>query len=209
MKVDNEEHLAGGWVMGEIAPDFTLLDAWELPVTGTESDFAEFVQMMWSLDPKRTDSASVRSLFRARAVLGRLLRLDSAEDLPIPAAAETTLASRLPDGLRSTVRPDESGSLAAEGFTPLFRTEREAATEISNRTVHGVLQLAWVKEMPGEYRGRLGVYVKPRGLVGRTYLQLIGPFRHLIVYPALLRQIERMWAGRTRGGAGAGIPHDS
>ena len=36
------------------------------------------------------------------------------------------------------------------------------------------------------------VLVKPNGLLGAAYMAAIRPFRHLIVYPALLRQIERL-----------------
>jgi hypothetical protein len=46
------------------------------------------------------------------------------------------------------------------------------------------------------YHGQMGVYVKPRGRFGTAYMALIGPFRHLIVYPALMRQIKRAWDAR-------------
>jgi uncharacterized protein DUF2867 len=35
--------------------------------------------------------------------------------------------------------------------------------------------------------------VKPNGLLGTGYLAAIRPFRHLIVYPQMLRDIERRW----------------
>jgi len=44
--------------------------------------------------------------------------------------------------------------------------------------------------------GQMAVYVKPRGLFGKGYMALIKPFRYLIVYPALMRQTERMWNTR-------------
>ena len=42
----------------------------------------------------------------------------------------------------------------------------------------------------------MAVYVKPRGRLGRAYMALIKPFRHAIVYPALMRQIDRAWSAR-------------
>ena len=33
--------------------------------------------------------------------------------------------------------------------------------------------------------------VKPNGLLGTAYMAAIKPFRHLIVYPAMMRQIGR------------------
>jgi hypothetical protein len=43
----------------------------------------------------------------------------------------------------------------------------------------------------------MAVYVKPRGRLGKQYMAFIAPFRHWVVYPALLRQIERAWQART------------
>jgi hypothetical protein len=42
----------------------------------------------------------------------------------------------------------------------------------------------------------MAVYVKPRGPLGKGYMALIKPFRHWIVYPALMRQFERVWNTR-------------
>ena len=46
----------------------------------------------------------------------------------------------------------------------------------------------------------MAVYVKPRGAFGKAYMAFIKPFRLLIVYPALTRQVERQWKDR-QGGA--------
>jgi hypothetical protein len=48
----------------------------------------------------------------------------------------------------------------------------------------------------GRFQGQMGVYVKPRGRLGAAYMELIAPFRHRVVYPALMRQIERAWIAR-------------
>jgi len=39
----------------------------------------------------------------------------------------------------------------------------------------------------------MAVLVKPNGLVGAAYMTAMAPFRHLIVYPRMLRDIERRW----------------
>jgi hypothetical protein len=41
-------------------------------------------------------------------------------------------------------------------------------------------------------RGR----VRPRGRLGKRYMAFIAPFRHGVVYRALLRQIEQAWQAR-------------
>ena len=81
-------------------------------------------------------------------------------------------------------------------FVPLYRTGVEFAAEVSNQTVHGVLHLAWVGQGGGRYQGQMAVYVKPRGPLGKAYMQLIKPFRYWVVYPALMRQVERTWNTR-------------
>jgi hypothetical protein len=37
----------------------------------------------------------------------------------------------------------------------------------------------------------MAVLVKPNGLLGNGYMAAIRPFRHLLVYPAMMRGIER------------------
>jgi hypothetical protein len=42
----------------------------------------------------------------------------------------------------------------------------------------------------------MAVLVKPNGRFGSVYMTAIRPFRHLIVYPPMLRQIGREWQAR-------------
>ena len=50
-----------------------------------------------------------------------------------------------------------------------------------------------MSDATGGYRGQMAVYVKPNGLLGTAYMAAIKPFRYVIVYPALMRQIGREW----------------
>ena len=75
-------------------------------------------------------------------------------------------------------------------------TDDEWAAEIVNRTVHGVLHLAWVPDPAGGHRGQMAVYAKPDGRLGAAYMAAITPFRHLLVYPSMLRSIGRSWRER-------------
>jgi hypothetical protein len=47
---------------------------------------------------------------------------------------------------------------------------------------------------------QMAVLVKPNGLFGTAYMAAIRPFRHLIVYPPAMRQIEREWRARRAKG---------
>jgi hypothetical protein len=45
---------------------------------------------------------------------------------------------------------------------------------------------------PGD-RGVMAIYVKPNGRFGTAYMAAIMPFRHLVVYPPMLRDLARQW----------------
>jgi hypothetical protein len=95
------------------------------------------------------------------------------------------------------LRDSPSGpSFDALPFTSLYLLDDEWAAEIANRTMHGVMHMGWVPDGTGGYRGEMAVLVKPNGMLGTGYMAAIGPFRHLIVYPAMMRQIEREWRAR-------------
>jgi uncharacterized protein DUF2867 len=195
MRVPNRQHESQSWRIRDIAPDFRLLDVWALPAHGGAGDFATLLDVMASLDPASGRSVATRVLFRIRWRLGSWFGWDDgAGELPIPGDKEASLIDRLPDDLRNTAADVDFGALP---FVPLYRTDVEFAAEVSNQTVHGVLHLAWVDQGGGRYQGQMAVYVKPRGPLGKGYMALIAPFRHWIVYPALLRQIERAWNTRT------------
>ena len=103
--------------------------------------------------------------------------------------------ARIPDDLRETAAPEFSSGLP---FSPLYLTDDEFAGEIANKTMHGIVHLGWVPDDDGDgYRGQMAVLVKPDGLLGNAYMAAIRPFRHLIVYPAMIRQLDREARGRS------------
>jgi hypothetical protein len=205
MRLPNAAHESRPWRIREIAPDFTVEDVWALPTYGGAEDFEALVELAASADPSTAESLPTRVLWQVRDRLGSWFDLgrisapvdsgrDDAGGLPIQGDRETSLADRLPDDLRDTVA--DLHGFDSLPFTPLYRTDTEFAAELSNRTVHGVMHLAWVDQGGGRYQGQMAVYVKPRGAFGKGYMALIKPFRYWIVYPALMRQMERTWNAR-------------
>jgi hypothetical protein len=69
-----------------------------------------------------------------------------------------------------------------------------------------VMHLGWVPDGTGGYRGQMAVLVKPNGLLGAAYMAAIRPFRHLIVYPAMMRQIGRKWRGAAGNARQVAVP---
>lgn len=77
------------------------------------------------------------------------------------------------------------------GFVPVYEHDDEALFALSNATIHALLHVACVDRQP-----TLAVYARHRGALSTLYMALIGPFRHLIVYPALMKKIAREWPAR-------------
>jgi hypothetical protein len=193
MKLPSTAHTSRPWRIHELTRDFRLEDVWALPTPGGPDDFSRLVQLVASLDPSRTSSRAVRSLFAIRWTIGKLLGWDG---------PGTGLGSRVPalrDRLPRDLRDAPSGpDFDALPFTPLYLLADEFAAEIANRTVHGVVHLGWVLDRTCGYRGQMAVLVKPNGLFGAAYLAAIKPFRHLMVYPPAIREIGRAWRGGLR-----------
>ena len=193
MRLPATAHTSRPWRIHEIAPDFELEDVWALPTPGGAEDFPRLVELATSLDGSRSSSRAVRALFAIRWKLGELLGWDD----PSAGAGSRvpTLRDRVPDYLRGgSSLPD----FEALPFTPLYLLGDEFAAEVANATMHGVLHLGWVRDRDadgygGGYRGQMAILVKRNGRLGAAYMAAIRPFRHLIVYPSMMRELAGDW----------------
>lgn len=203
MRLPIEEHRKHVWLVSRLAPDFELLDVWRYPIELDQSiSLDRFVDFMES---SQRDLASSRgaagALFRLRAVLGKIFGWDGDEKkpgsaLPIPGCTETSLRDRMSEADREgEVEAARVGAMdrASSAFKPVYRLENETLREISNTTVHAFMHLGRVPISATHWSPQLGVYVKPRGRLGRFYMSLIGPFRHYVVYPAMMRSAKQGW----------------
>jgi len=192
MRPPNSAHTSRPWRIYELTNDFRLEDVWALPTPGGPDDFPRLLQLMASFDPSKSSPCAVRALFAIRWKVGELLGWDDPE--AGSDAGTPTLRNRLPVDLRDAPSGPDSDALP---FTPLYATDDEWAAEIVNRTVHGVVHIGWVSDQGGGFRGQMAVLVKRNGLLGTGYMAAIAPFRHLLVYPLMMRDIERDWRART------------
>jgi hypothetical protein len=187
MRLPNTAHTSRPWRIHEFTRDFRLEDVWALPTPGGPDDFPRLVRQMAAGEP-RGPSVLAQSLWAIRWRLGKGLGWDSrntgrAPDLP-------TLHDRLPVDLRDGPAGPEFDALP---FRSLYVSANEWAAEIVNNTVHGVMHVSWVPDCAGSYRGQMAVLVKPNGLLGSLYMNMIKPFRYMIIYPALMREIAQDW----------------
>lgn len=179
------------WRIHELVSDFRLLDVWALPTPGGPDDFPRLVEIFASAATDESPSRASRALWAIRWKLGEIFGWDEVDEKDLP--GWQMLRDRLPEDLRDGPAGPEFESLP---FRSVYLLKDEWAAELANKTVHGVLHLSWVPEGQDRYRGQMAVYVKPNGLLGRAYLAAIQPFRHLVVYPPMLRELERRWDRR-------------
>jgi hypothetical protein len=191
VRLPNTAHTSRPWRIHSLTRDFRVEDVWALPGTGAPDDLPRLVQRFATGDPSHNSSGAVRALWSIRWKVGELLGWDR------PAAGlgsrVPTLRERLPADLRDVPRGPDFDALP---FTSVYLLDDEWAAEIANRTMHGVMHIGLVQDETGGYHAQMAVLVKPNGLFGTAYMAAIRPFRRLIVYPAMIRQIERKWRAR-------------
>ncbi len=189
MRLPNTAHTSRPWRIHEVVGDFRLEDVWALPTPGGPDDFPLLVDAFAAGDPAQGPSRVSHVLWAIRWKVGGLLGWDD-PDTGLGSRVPT-LRDRLPDDLRDAPAGPEFDDLP---FSPLYLTDDEFAAEIANKTVHGVMHVGWVADASGDgYHAEMAVYVKPNGLLGNAYMAAIKPFRHLLIYPQMMRQIDHLW----------------
>lgn len=196
MRIPNDAHTRHPWRIHEVAADFDVLDVWAFRAPGAgPDDLAVMVAAIREAEQRDGDPLLVRFLYGVRLLLGLVLGWDDPDQGAAEGGRVTSVADRLPDDLR---QPATGLPVPGLPFTHVYELHDEHAMEIANRTVHAIAHLGWVRSGEHEWELRMAVLVKPNGLLGRTYMAAIAPFRHLIVYPALTRKWERAWLERAR-----------
>lgn len=201
-RVDPAIHRSRPWRVHELAADFTVLDTWLIPVRADPAcgvGLADFLRFVISSHPAGTVPAAF--LFWVRGWLGRLFGWDRDDvPLPIPGCRETTVADRLTAADRACNRAADLPPPAIEIAEPrvIYLFDDEALMEVSNQTIHALLHFGWVDGPGGTKQPELAIYIKTRGAMSRLYMRLIGPFRHVVVYPAWFGKMAREWPAYVR-----------
>jgi len=188
-RVPESEFRGRPWRIHEFIDGFRVEDVWAVDTRGHAADFPRVVDLIASFDTEESASPIIRFLFAARWKIGGWLGWD--DPSTGLGARVPGLRDRLPASLRDTVDP---GRFAALPFTPLYELPDEFAAEIANETMHGVMHIGAVPAGSDEMTVRMTVLVKTNGLFGRAYMAFIKPFRYLLVYPAMFRELEGRWA---------------
>ena len=172
--------------------DAPLHDVWVIHLNGGEPGrtLHSLQPLLRSQNIERVHPV-VRGLFALRFALGKLFGWD--DDSPEVAPASTSYLHRLPtaDRARSLTKP----GTVSNGFQVIYEFENEALSEIINGTVHA-FSLLTMEPTPNGYQVYWAIYVNNINWLTPFYMALIDPFRRILVYPIIIRQMERAWADR-------------
>ena len=196
MKASAESFAVRDLLVHELLTDVPLHDVWTVDLPGgapgaTLRDVPGFVP---DLDASDVGWAAAQ-LFRLRAWLGRTLGWDLRGSEPDAHSYIHRL--READRARSLSPP---GSAGPGPFRVVFELPGEALLEVRNATVHAFLSTSLEPTAEGN-RVWLAIYVQPVSGWTRWYMALIDPFRRLVVYPALLRRMQREWNAARQAGS--------
>ena len=191
MRADPDEFRTRPLRVHAVLHDVPLEDVWAIRLPGGGP--GRTIQDVRTVFAEAVGAAPpiVKALFAVRGRIGALLGWDR----PRAAGNAASYADRLSPA-------DRARSVAAPGtpdgpFTLLYRFENEQLSDLRNATVHAFVSLSMEPTADG-YLAYLAIYVQPVHRFSRLYMRAIAPFRHLVVYPALIRKMQRAWAARYR-----------
>jgi hypothetical protein len=203
--IPTKTHRSQSWKVHEIAKDFVLLDVWEFPILADKTrnqDFSSFLKIMRQ-PPKNSVAGffslrhlAARFLVSLRVYMGEIFGLDkNINSLPIPGCEETSMKERLSvEDLKKNIADSIGEGIQDKGiWQTVYLYENEMLTEHSNDTVHVLMHFGWIQKSGNYFIPQLTVYAKPRGKWGEFYMKLIMPFRHVIVYPAMMEEVKKKW----------------
>jgi len=188
MRVSAEEFAQLELRAHSLLAEVPLHDAWAVDLEGGARELTVLeLRELLSMDKLMAANPAVRLLFGLRRWLGRLFRWDRARAIPPKQSFQSRLSKA--DLEKSLLPP---GTLDGP-FRLLLASSHETISEVVNPTVHAFSVVALAERAAG-YRLYLGIYVLPVGRITGWYMRLIDPFRRLIIYPAMLRQIRTSWS---------------
>lgn len=190
MRLPVEAHTKHPWQIHRYADDLSVEDVWSLPLRGGPDDFPMVMRFLTSREVlEAATPLVVKVLLGLRWAIGGALGWDR----PGRDDGSARIATRVPRELRETAATLETDIAP---FEPLFLLSDEFAAETLNKTVHGVIHIGWVPDGEGRWRAQLAILVRRKGALGDLYMRAIAPFRHRIVYPALLGRLGKEWDRR-------------
>lgn len=165
-----------------------LHDVWlfRLPGGGDSRTLGDF-KALWQSSRVQQVNPFVSGLFKLRSTLGKRLGWDKEK----VGNSGLSYIHRLNESDR-TRSLDKPGSPSIGPFRCVYSFDNEALDEVINGTVHAFSLMAMEPSTNG-YTVFWAIYVKKINWFTPLYMAMIAPFRRLIVYPTIIRKMERSW----------------
>lgn len=190
MKPTVNSHLNQPWQAHDIVSGFRIEDIWHLPINIKPETPIRHVQETFVDAISQVGTKGFAGLlFKFRTWLGKVFNWEdptvSSTELP-----PGVLKKRYSAKINTPIEKMPKGGF--DHFDLVYQLDQEVLLEIENKTVQAAIHLAKVVE-DKEANAQMTIYVKPNGLFGQVYMLIIKPFRHWIVYPALLKLLANQW----------------
>ena len=191
-RVANREFRAKPLMVHSFLHDVPLHDAWVMRLRGGgEGRTLEDVQaLLWSMRAETVGPVAAL-LFNIRMAVGRRLGWDEER----PKSPELSYVYRLTEEDRAR-SIDEPGSISGIMGVPsgiVYAFENEELHEIINFTGHHFLLMSMEPADEG-YNLYWAIYTRSTGWFTPLYMALIDPFRRMLLYPRIIRKLERCWS---------------
>jgi len=192
MRIDPSEFRACPLRVHALLHDVPLEDVWAIRLPGGGA--GRTIQDLRAVLTAGVETAPriVKGLFGLRWRIGSLFGWD--QERPVWSIESYVHRLSEDDRAKSTAAPGTPDGR----FNLLYQFEHEQLSELRNATVHAFLSLS-IRPAPGGYLAYLAVYVKPVHQFTSLYMRAIAPFRRLVVYPAIIRKVQRAWVERYGG----------
>jgi hypothetical protein len=170
--------------------DVPLHDVWvfHLRGGGEELTLVDAQEILASQSPFEANTA-VAFLAGFRMLLGAVLGWDDEEYFDTSASYVNRLTEE--DRSRTLEEPGTGEGM----FRTVYSFENETLAEMMNRTAHAFFCMALEPAADG-HTMYWAIYVRETSGFTPIYMALIDPFRRRIVYPGIVRSVERSWAAR-------------
>ncbi len=180
--------------------DVPLHDVWVFDLRGgpdglTLQDAQEILAAQGPLEA----NTAVATLVALRMLVGGLLGWDDAKYFD----TSTSYVHRLTEADRSRTLEQPGGGDGM--FKTVYAFQNEELAEMMNRTAHAFFCMA-IEPADDGYRMYWAIYVRETSALTSRYMSFIDLFRRYIVYPAIVRSVERPWAARWEAGTANILP---
>jgi hypothetical protein len=184
------EFQAKDFRVNSLLADVPLHDVWVFHLQGGDEGLTlrDAREVLAQASPLEANTA-VAVLVGFRMLFGGLIGLDDQKYFDQASSYTNRLTEE--DRARSLEQPNTS----AELFRTVYAFENEQLAEMMNRTAHAFFCMA-IEPAGDGYTMYWAIYVRETGGLTPIYMSLIDPFRRYIVYPAIVRSVERTWGAR-------------